>query len=136
MEEPTIDLYMTVSPHTIAPDATLAAAHGLMRTHGIRHLPVVDGEALVGVVSLRDLYFMETLDGVEPEQVAVREAMRDETYAVGPDAALRKVAAHMADQKLGSAVVIDGGKVIGIFTAVDGLRALSLLLEQIRAAGR
>ena len=136
MEEPTIDLYMTTSPHTIGPEQPLAVAHQLMRERSIRHLPVVDGEALIGVVSLRDLYFIETLDDVDVATVAVREAMRDETYAVSPREPLREVAAHMADHKLGSAVVIDDTKVIGIFTAVDGLRALSLLLEQVGQAGR
>lgn len=136
MEEPTVDLYMTLSPHTIGADEPLSVAHASMRTHAIRHLPVVDGETLVGMVSLRDLYFIETLDDVDQERVAVREAMSHETYAVSPSAALQEVAAHMADHKLGSAVVIDGGKVVGIFTAVDGLRALSLLLQQIGAAGR
>jgi acetoin utilization protein AcuB len=43
---------------------------------------------------------------------------------------------HMAQHKYGSAVVIEDGKVVGIFTAVDGLVGLSLLLQQLRQASR
>lgn len=134
MDEPTVDLYMTPSPHTIGQDEPLTVAHQLMRAHAIRHLPVMDGDELVGLVSLRDLHLFETLDGVDPRRVAVREAMSNETYAVEPRATLREVTAHMANHKLGSAVVVEAGKVVGIFTAVDGLRGLSLLLEQLRAS--
>lgn len=136
MEEPTVDLYMTPSPHTIGREQSLSEAHQVMRSHGIRHLPVVDGEQLVGVLSQRDLHLFETLDDVDPEQIAVSEAMSRDTYAVRPESTVREVAAEMADHKYGSAVIVDGGKVSGIFTAVDGLRALSLMLAQLRQANR
>lgn len=136
MEEPTVDLYMTPSPLTIEAAQSLSEAHQLMRGHGIRHLPVLDGEKLVGVVSQRDLHLFETLDDVDPEKIAVSEAMSEDTYAVSPESTVREVAAHMADHKYGSAVIVDRGKVSGIFTAVDGLRALSLMLAQLRQANR
>lgn len=136
LEEPTVELYMTPSPHTIAHDQPLAEAHRIMRAHGIRHLPVVDGDQLVGLLSQRDLHLFETLDDVDPEQVPVREAMTQEIYSVSPSTTVSEVAAQMADSKLGSAVVVDGGRVVGIFTAVDGLRGLSLLLRQLVAASR
>lgn len=136
MEEPTVDLYMTPSPHTIEQQQSLAEAHRLMRSHGIRHLPVMNGEKLVGVISQRDLHLFETLEGVDPEGIAVSEAMSGDTYTVSPTSAVREVAAEMADHKYGSAVIIEAGKVSGIFTAVDGLRALSLMLAQLRQANR
>src|SRR5690606_1318822 len=79
-----IERYMTQSPHTIGRDQTLAAAHRVMREHGIRHLPVLEGGKLVGIVSQRDLHLLETLDDVDPEQVEVSEAMTQDVYAVGP----------------------------------------------------
>lgn len=136
LEEPTVDLYMTPSPHTIGREQSLSEAHQLMRSHGIRHLPVLDGEQLVGVISQRDLHLFETLDDVDPEKVAVSEAMSEDTYAVEPETSVREVTAHMADHKHGSAVIVERGKVIGIFTAVDGLRALSLMIAQLRQANR
>jgi acetoin utilization protein AcuB len=136
MDEPTIELYMHPTPHTIEQDQPLAAAHALMREHSIRHLPVVEGQTLVGLVSVHDLHFLETLDGVDQNRVSVREAMSPEPYAVGPRAALRQVALEMADRKISSAVVVEGGRVIGILTAVDALRGLSLLTQQLLSAMR
>lgn len=136
MDEPSIDLYMTPSPWTIEPGQPLAAAHALMRAHAIRHLPVLERGALVGLVSLGDLHLLETLDGVDPKEATVREAMSSPPYAVSPLEPLRRVAAEMATRKLGSAIVMENGRVVGIFTAIDGLRGLSLLLEQVSAAMR
>jgi acetoin utilization protein AcuB len=102
----------------------------------IRHLPVVDGKKLVGLLSQRDLLLFETLKDVDPARIAVHEAMSEDIFAVGPESTLRSVCAHMADHKLGSALVVENERVIGIFTAVDGLRGLSLLLKQLLEANR
>jgi acetoin utilization protein AcuB len=59
----------------------------------------------------------------------VEEAMTLVVYTVAPDAPLDEVADHMADHKIGSVVVLTGGKVSGVFTAVDGLRALADVLR-------
>lgn len=136
MDEPTIDLYMTMCPWTIEPHEPLSAAHALMRAHAVRHLPVLERGALVGLVSLGDLHLLETLDGVDPKNATVDEAMSSNPYAVSPHEPLRRVAAEMASRKIGSAVVVDDGRVVGIFTAIDGLRGLSLLIEQVTAAMR
>lgn len=47
---------MTRNPDTIGPDESAADALGMMRKHGYRHLPVMDGAELIGMVSVRDLY--------------------------------------------------------------------------------
>ena len=118
---------MTPSPHTIGQEQPLSVGYRLMREHGIRHLPVLHGGKLVGVLSQRDLHFIETLEDVDPEKVEVNEAMTQDTYAVGPRTTLRKVAAEMAEHKYGSAVVLDKERVVGVFTTVDGMRVLSQL---------
>jgi acetoin utilization protein AcuB len=117
--------YMTEAPHTVGAEQTLAAAHELMRKYQVRHLPVLHGGKLVGLLSVRDLHLVETLPDVDPNQVLVEEAMSGEPFTVRPDADLAEVAAEMAEQKLGSAVVTDGTKVIGVLTTVDALRALA-----------
>ena len=136
MDEPTVELYMTAPAYTIGPEQPLSAAHALMRAHAIRHLPVLEDGALVGLLSLGDLHLLETLDGVDPDEVTVREAMSEKPYAVDPHEPLRQVASDMATRKISSAVVVDDARVVCIFTAVDGLRGLSLLLEQVGAAMR
>ena len=47
---------MTRDPDTIGPDETVAYALSIMNERGYRHLPVIDGERLIGIVSIRDLY--------------------------------------------------------------------------------
>lgn len=124
---------MTPSPHTIGSDQTLATAHRVMRHHRIRHLPVLEGGRLVGIVSQRDLTFVEGLTDVDPESIAVSEAMTTEILAAEPTADVRDVAARMAQSKSGSIVVMQGRRVVGIFTTVDALKALVTLLDQDRA---
>ena len=100
----------------------------MMREHQIRHLPVLHGGKLVGMLSQRDLHFVEVLRDVDPERLTVAEAMTTDTYAIGPRSTLRRVAAEMADHRYGSAVIVDRERVVGILTTVDGMRALSLVL--------
>ena len=126
---PTVQRYMTTSPVSIGLKQSLAHAHHVMREHRIRHLPVLDGGVLVGLVSQRDLHLIETLKDVDAHTVSVEEAMTSEVYAVAPDAPLDEVAEAMATRKLGSAVVMQNSHVVGIFTNVDVCRALSELLR-------
>lgn len=121
---------MTHCPHTIGEDQPLRVAHEMMRRHGIRHLPVLRGGVLVGVLSQRDLYFVETLTDVDLDSVPVSDAISTETFTVSPRASLRAVAAEMADHRYGSAVVMERARVIGILATVDGMRALSMQLAQ------
>lgn len=116
---------MTPSPHTIGSDQKLSTAHKVMREHQLRHLPVLRAGKLVGVLSQRDLYFLESLAGVDIEIDCVADAMTQEVYAVHPDDSLREVARIMANRKYGCAVVIDRGRLLGIFTATDALRHLA-----------
>jgi len=126
---PSVQKYMTTSPHTIGDDQPMSVAHRLMREHRIRHLPVLRGSKIVGLVSDRDLNMVETLKDVDPQTVLVGEAMTQDPYQVSPDAALDEVVSTMAESKYGSAIVTQNGKVVGIFTTVDACRAFSDLLH-------
>jgi len=126
---PTVQKYMTTNPYSIERNQPLAEAHRIMRTHGIRHLPVMDAGQLVGILSDRDLHLVETLRDVDPEQVPVEDAMALDVFTVDPDAQLDEVAEQMASQKYGSAVVMQNSKVVGIFTTINALTALSELLR-------
>ncbi|MBL4637348.1 MAG: CBS domain-containing protein, partial [Kofleriaceae bacterium] len=56
---------MTKSPHTVGQEQSLSRAHEIMRKYTIRHLPVLHGGHLVGVVSLQDLDLTESLKDVD-----------------------------------------------------------------------
>jgi len=122
-----IQAVMTAQPITIGRTESLATAHELMRRNACRHLPVLEHGELVGVVTQRDLYLLETIAGVDLSEDRVDDAMSVDAYAVDPDAPLSEVSEHMAANRYGCAVVIERGRVIGIFTATDALRALGVL---------
>lgn len=115
---------MTRVPSSIPKDSTLVEAHELMRKHKIRHLPVTDGGKLAGIVSQRDLHLVETLRDVDPEEVPVEDAMTRDVYVVAPSEPLMKVAAKMAHDRIGSAIIVGDRGVEGIFTTTDALIAL------------
>lgn len=128
----TIRHHMTDHPHTIGADQPITEAERRMREHHIRHLPVLEGGALVGVISDRDVRLAESLAGGKSVQVS--DAMSSESYAVTPDADTADVVAHMARHRLGSAVVMEGPKVVGIFTTTDALQMLAraLVVDDLR----
>jgi acetoin utilization protein AcuB len=126
---PIVSDYMTPGPYFVSPDESLPQANVLMREHGIRHLPVVKGRDLVGILSDRDLNLVQTLAHARPEEITVEDAMTAEPYAVSPDAPLNEVARVMLSRKIGSAVVMDGRELVGVFTVTDGLQALVEALE-------
>jgi len=126
---PTIQKYMTTSPHSIGVEQTLAKAHAMMREHSIRHLPVLHGGKLLGMLTERDLRLVESLAGVDPTTVKVEDAMSTVVYSIGPETPLDVVVATMGEHKYGSAVIMQNDKVVGIFTTVDVCRALAELLQ-------
>jgi len=126
---PHISKYMTTTPRTGGRKLTLAAAEKLMSESGIRHLPIVEGEELLGVLTQRDLRFAASLVGVDPETQTVDGAMLDAPYTVSPETPLDEVVTTMAEHKYGSAIVVQNKHVVGVFTTVDVCRALSELLS-------
>lgn len=126
----TVSDRMTPSPHSIGRDQTLDTAHAFLKKHGIRHLPVLQGGRLVGLLSLGDLRLVETLPDVDPAKVKVDEAMSQDVYAVAPETPLLEVVSTMAERKLGSAVVMEGERVVGVFTTIDALDTLTHLLRE------
>lgn len=125
-----IERFMTPSPHSIGAEQPLSRAEAVMREHGIRHLPVLHGGRLVGIVTDRDVHFVELLKEEASRLVTVSDAMATEVYAVAPATALEEVVRTMAEHKFGSAVVMEGHKVVGIFTTVDACRALAKVLHE------
>jgi acetoin utilization protein AcuB len=116
---------MTAQPTTIGRDQTLETAHRMMREERVRHLPVLEHGQLIGVVSQRDLYFLETIAGVDLREDTVEDAMSVDAYVVKPNDSVVEVATTMAKRKLGCAVVVERDRVVGIFTATDALEVLA-----------
>jgi acetoin utilization protein AcuB len=127
----TVGEHMSPAPVTIEPTRPLGTAQDLMRSLGIRHLPVTDrGQRLIGMVTARDIAEVKPLPGVHRRTLPVELFMSENVNEVSPDAPLRLVAARMAERKLDSVVVVERGKVVGVFTTTDACRALASVLYQ------
>lgn len=131
---PTVGSVMTSPPLSIEIEATVRAAEDAMTDREVRHLLVLDAGELVGVVSDRDLAVSS--NAPDPDlmtRMRVRDVCSLDVYAVGPDEPLDDVLAEMAERRLGSAVVVDHGKLAGIFTATDACRCFA---EHLRGCAR
>jgi acetoin utilization protein AcuB len=124
----TIGEVMTRHPVAVRADQPLAAAHAIMRSLGVRHLPVLDHDRVVGVVSQGDLRLLESLDRIDVAQVAVEEAMTHNPLLVDPDQSLASVLGAMMNRHIGAVMVAERGRLVGIFTAFDAVATLRRLL--------
>ena len=122
---PTISKYMSTQPHTISMEQNLEQAQKLMRDNRIRHLPVLKAGELVGILTDRDLKLYQGLRGADMHRDSVKDVCQEDVFSVSPSSPIDTVADEMAEKHYGCAVVMDNQKVVGIFTSVDGLRALS-----------
>lgn len=126
---PQIQKHMTTAPHSIGDDQSIARAALMMNDYHIRHLPVLHGGHLLGILTDRDIKLIETFRDVDPTKITVQEAMTEQPYSVSPEAPLDEVVETMAANKYGSAVIMQNHKVVGIFTTVDACQALCDLLR-------
>ena len=120
-----VEEFTTPDPVTANEDMTMDDLRHLMEQHGIRHLPVVSGETVVGVISDRDVRVVAGLPVAEKLQLRAADIMAADPLTVVASAPLDEVALAMSVKKVGSAIVMDeDGRFLGIFTASDALNAL------------
>jgi acetoin utilization protein AcuB len=127
---PKVMKFMTTNPVTINAQLTLAQAEKVMHERRIRHLPVLEGGKLIGVLSDRDLKMVLGFKDVDPNKVTVEEACTFDPITVSPQANLDEVVGMMAEKRIGSVLVVDNGKLVGIYTWVDALRTMHEILNQ------
>ena len=116
---------MTPAPHSIGKDQPLAVAHELMKKYALRHLPVLEHGKLVGILTERDLLSLEAMVVLDPDGETVEDGMTQDVHTVAPDDRVKEVISDMAANKHGSAVIVEHGKVVGIFTVTDALELLA-----------
>lgn len=126
----TVGEAMTPGPHCIGADQSIALAEERMAEWRVRHLPVLEGGQLVGVLSDRDIAFLRDVLPERARAMSVEEAMSAVPYCVERSVPLAEVARHMASRRLGSAIVTDNGRIAGVFTTTDALETLAELLER------
>jgi acetoin utilization protein AcuB len=128
---------MTPNPTTIDPDARLDEALGLMRALRVRHLPVLTGGVLAGILTWTDLMRATPPPIVVPgtpdspsllARVHVREIMTPDPITVAPDVPVEIAARVLRERKIGALPVVQDRMLVGIVTESDLFDALMYLL--------
>ena len=125
---------MTPSPITVSSETPMFDARQLMQAQRIRHLLVTDGDLLLGIVTDRDIRLnwpsqASSLSVWELNyllaRVTVGEIMSRAVIRIGPYRNEREAARLMLEHRIGALPVTEDGKVIGIVTETDLLRAIA-----------
>jgi CBS domain-containing protein/nucleotide-binding universal stress UspA family protein len=140
--------WMTTILVTVRSDAPVAEAQHLMRHRRIRHLPVVDGGRLAGIITDRDV--RTTLPSPATslaageiryllDRLLVERVMTRAVITIGPDAPIVEAVGLVLTHRIGALPVVEGDRLVGIITETDLLRAFAATLaagapEPARAA--
>jgi len=130
---------MTRAVVTLNESESLRVADQIMRLDRIRHMPVVSGERVVGVLSQRDLFraTVSSLLNLRPDaarewlaKIPVRDAMVAPPVTVAPDTPVGDAVALMLDKRIGCLPVVENDKLVGLITETDCLRCFGQLHEE------
>ena len=116
---------MTAVKYRAAADEPLTEAYQRMQENQVRHLPVTDGDQLVGILSARECDLLQLVPADVQSGLKVDAAMSKNVYTVEADTPVDVVAREMSRQKYGSALIVEKNETVGVFTTTDALRALS-----------
>jgi acetoin utilization protein AcuB len=134
----TVRDYMISEVETLAPDDSLETAVMLERRLRIRHIPIMENGELVGMVTDRDLKRalpspvgtdQQTFDRIV-QTTQLRQIMTRSPMTISPSAPLRDAVQILCEKKFGAVPVMENGKLVGIITGVDMLRAFLLFLDK------
>ena len=132
---------MTENPATLTAQATIAEAWDLMRELEIRHVPVIQGGALVGMLSDRDLarvgigslLMAEGAGGAGQDLgTSIGGLMSTDVIVVQPETELSDVIDLLVESRVGALPVVDPDTraVVGIVSYIDVLRAIQDQIEE------
>ena len=123
---------MTRNVIAVQSDHSIHLASGLMDLKHIRHLPVLEGKRLVGLITHRDLVRAQGALLSRPYRrgddealsIPVRQVMSTNVWTISPQARVLEAARIALDHKFGCLPVVDANVLVGIVTEVDLLRCL------------
>lgn len=126
--------WMSPDPVTVTPHTPVAEARQLLSDHGFRHLPVVEGGRLVGILSDRDVAINpralraavrgHTAGDLVDDDRPVEAVMSRDPHVVAADATLEDAARLLVSRQISALPVVDDARtLVGIITSVDCLLA-------------
>jgi CBS domain-containing protein len=110
--------------YAIEPDATVLEALKLLAEKNVGALLVITGERLVGIFSERDYARRMILHGRSSKETVVREVMTTEVFTISPSASAGECMAYMTDRHIRHLPVIEAGRVAGVISIGDIVRAV------------
>ncbi len=117
----------------------LSLANDIMRLGRIRHLPVVDGPNLVGIISERDLFRSSLAQALGyaskdtrdlMKTLRIKDVMVSGVITIPPDTEVCEATKIMIQEKIGCLPVVDGTQLVGLITETD------VLLQYIKECGK
>lgn len=115
----------------------LTKAESLFKKHRIRHIPVVNGNKILGMLSYTDLLRISFADAIDEDETevdvtvynmfSVEQVMARNLVTVAPDTTIREVAEILATREFHALPVVEGELLVGIVTTTD---LIKYLIEQ------
>lgn len=135
--------WMTTPVVSISPNVSIVNAHQIMKENGVRRLPVLENERLVGIVTLGDIREASPSDATTLSiwelnylwaQLTVEKVMTRKVMTISEDSPILDAAQIMLDHKVSGLPVLDAkGKVVGVITESDIFRMLIQSREKVLA---
>ena len=132
-----ISAIMTKNVITLNSTDSLETAERLFKKHGIRHIPVVSGDAIKGMLSYTDLLRISFADAIDDDETSVdtvvynmftiEQVMAKNLVKVSSDTTIKEVAETLSKKEFHAIPVVDDGALVGIVTTTD---LINYLLEQ------
>jgi acetoin utilization protein AcuB len=119
---------MTPLPLSVEATSSLQTATRLIHRYGIRQLPVMHANKLVGVVHARDIERLASESAGNPEQVTIEPIVDRHPAQTQVDSPLSEIVKEMITKKYEAVFVMEGTKIVGVFSTTDGLKLLLPLL--------
>jgi CBS domain-containing protein len=124
---------MTKHPYTIDFNDSLDSALNMMERYRIRHLPVIEKDQLISVLSQREIItaLALTKGWKGAAELSVSDAWSIEAYIVESNYPLRRVLREMVRRHIGSALVTHEKELVGIFTSIDACTCYAEMLREL-----
>ncbi len=127
-----VEEFTTPNPITATEDSLIDDLNVLMKKNGIRHLPIIKGTRVIGIISERDMKVVTSLNTKEKMMIRASDIMHTNPVTVNSEMPLDEVAFVMSKNKIGSVIVNDeNDQFLGIFTVTDALNALIEITRDI-----
>jgi CBS domain-containing protein len=125
---------MTTNVVTLTTKDDLVTAEETFKKNRIRHIPIVSGDTILGILSYTDLMRISFADAIDEDEYdvdtmvynmfSIEQVMVKDVISVPPTATVKEVAQFLAQKEFHALPVVDEGKLVGIVTTTDLIRYL------------